>query len=162
MRMDPITIKKTTTSLTIGAFIVVSITGMLLFFDLAAGSIRATHEWMSLLFVLSGLLHVYSHKKALFNYFSNKYLIIIFTVLLSGGLLFISSFNDIYASGAAYKKLINAKLEHLAPIFNANAQEIDVKLKNMGLTLKSRDQSLNDVAIANGMDVHDIIESLLR
>ena len=53
------TIKKITTSLTIRFFLVVSITGILLFIELAPGSIRATHEWMSLLFVLTGLLYVY-------------------------------------------------------------------------------------------------------
>ena len=156
------TIKKTATSLTIGAFIVVSITGMLLFFDLATGSIRATHEWMSLFFALTGLLHVYSHKKALFNYFSNKYLIFMCTVLMLAGFMFVFSLNDIYASGASYKKLINAKLEHLAPIFDTNTNELVVKIKSMGLTIKSTGQSLNDIAKANNMDVHDIIEPLLK
>ncbi len=155
-------IQKIATSLTIGTFIVVSITGTLLFFEISTGSIRATHEWMSLLFVLTGLLHIYSHLKIFSKYFTNKYLYCILTGLILGGVLFASSFNDIYSSGAAFEKIANAKIVHLAPIFNTSPNELVLKLRKVGVTQVSTDLSLNEIAKANSIDVHEIIDTLIR
>ncbi len=155
-------IQKIATSLTIGTFIVVSITGTLLFFEISTGSIRATHEWMSLFFGLSGLLHIYSHQKIFFKYFSDKYLYFILSGLIFGGALFALSFNDIYASGAAFEKITNAKIVHLAPIFNKSPDELVLKLKKGGVTTVSTDLSLNEIAKANNIDVHEIMEPLIR
>ena len=155
-------IQKIATSLTIGTFSVVSITGTLLFFEISTGSIRATHEWMSLLFVLCGLLHIYSHWKIFFIYFSNQYLYFILSGLILGGALFGSSFNDIYSSGAAFEKVTNAKIVHLAPILNTSPDELVLKLRKVGVTTVTTDLSLNEIAKTNNLEVHDIIEPLFK
>jgi len=155
-------IQKISTSLTIGAFIVVSITGLLLFFEISTGSIRATHEWMSLFFALTGLLHIYSHQKIFFRYFSNKYLYLILLGLILGGVLFALSFNDIYSSGAAFEKITNARIVHLAPIFDTSPDELVLKLKKAGVSTVSTELSLNEIAETNNIDVHEIMESLIR
>ena len=155
-------IQKISTSLTIGAFIVVLITGLLLFFDISTGSIRATHEWMSLFFALTSLLHIYSHQKIFVRYFSNKYLYLISTGLILGGVLFAISFNDIYSSGIAFERISKAKIIHLAPIFDTSPDELIFKLKKAGVSTVSTEHSLNEIAETNSIDVHEIMESLIR
>ncbi|WP_370979580.1 hypothetical protein [Agaribacterium sp. ZY112] len=43
-------IRKFYTPLTIGSFLVASASGMLIFFEMGPGSVRATHEWLSVVF----------------------------------------------------------------------------------------------------------------
>ena len=79
-----------------------------------------------------------------------------------GGVLFGSSFNDIYSSGAAFEKVTNAKIVHLAPILNTSPDELVLKLRKVGVTTVSTDLSLNEIAKTNNLEVHDIIEPLFK
>ena len=89
-------------------------------------------------------------------------LYLILSGLILGGILFAMSFNDIYSTGVAFEKITDAKIVHLAPIFDTNPYELVLKLKNAGVSTVSTELSLNEIAEANNMDVHEIMESLIR
>ncbi|TNF37111.1 MAG: hypothetical protein EP329_03990 [Deltaproteobacteria bacterium] len=52
------------TPLTVGAFVLTAGTGLGLFFGLHGGLVQVLHEWLSLAFVLGGLLHFLDHWKS--------------------------------------------------------------------------------------------------
>jgi len=63
-----IPVRKWATPLTIGAFFLMTATGILMFFDIDRGIISGAHEWLSWLF----LIGVAGHVKANFRPFTNS------------------------------------------------------------------------------------------
>ena len=57
-------IRKLSTPIVIGAFIVSAITGVLMFFHLSSGFNKLAHEWLGLVFVGAGLLHIWKNMNA--------------------------------------------------------------------------------------------------
>ena len=57
------------TPLTIGSFILVSVTGLFMFFEIQVGLIKPAHEYLSLVFLACALLHCIVHWKAICNHF---------------------------------------------------------------------------------------------
>lgn len=150
------------TPLTIGTFIIASITGALMFFEVAPGSIRATHEWVSLLFVVAALLHIYTNKQPFIRYFSNRPLLIIVASITGGLSLFALSFNDIYLAEASFQLLTNLETSKLSLILEISYEDLLSKLSTFGITEVNPEQSLYEVAEIYEMDVHDILEQLIQ
>lgn len=54
----PFTMRTWSTPLTIGSFILMSITGVLMFFDIVPGYLSFAHEWFSWAFVIGAGAHI--------------------------------------------------------------------------------------------------------
>jgi len=119
---------KLATPATIGVFIVTSLTGLLLFFEISDGSIRATHEWISIAFVLLAGFHIYNHKKSFVRYFSKEYALPIIIGLIAGGVIFVAAYNDIYAAGEIFDLAVNTKLENVVHVFDISIHEAEETL----------------------------------
>ncbi|MEX5727540.1 hypothetical protein Ga0609869_000893 [Rhodovulum iodosum] len=52
-------VRKFATPLTIGAFLLMSVTGLLMFFHASTMTNKVVHEWVGLIFVAAALLHVF-------------------------------------------------------------------------------------------------------
>ena len=150
------------TPLTIGSFIVASITGVLMFFEIAPGGIRATHEWMSLLFVLAGLMHIYTNKRPFARYFADRPLLIIGSSVAAGGILYMVSFNDIYLAEASFQLLTRIEISRLSSLLDISPDDLRDRLSGLGITAVSSGQSLYDIAQIHDMDDHDILEPLME
>ncbi len=153
---------KLATTLTIGTFCLTALTGVLIFLEITPGGIRATHEWMSLAFVAAGVFHIVTHKTNFFKYFKERYKILIFIVLIAGGIVFASSMNDIYSAGASFEKIVNAKIEYIAPLFDLTPEEMVKKLNHMNLAVSGTSQSLKEIAKANDIETYLILEPLFQ
>ena len=149
------------TPLTIGSFIVASITGVLLFFEIDPSGVRATHEWMSLLFVLAGALHIYTNKRPFTRYFSDRTLFVILGAVVAGGVLYAISFNDIYLAEASYQLLIKTEITQLSTLLGISHDELLNKLSALNITTVQPGQSLDDIAQRYERDVHDVMELLI-
>lgn len=153
---------KLATALTIGTFCLTALTGVLIFLEITPGGIRATHEWMSLAFVAAGLFHIVTHKTNFFKYFKERYKILIFLIFIAGGIIFASSMSDIYSAGASFDKIVNAKIEYVAPLFYLTPEEMVKKLNHMNFEVSADSQSLNEIAKANKVETYLILESLFK
>ena len=149
------------TPLTIGSFIVASITGVLLFFEIDPSGVRATHEWMSLLFVLAGSLHIYTNKRPFARYFSDRTLLVILGSIAAGGILYAISFNDIYLAEASYQLLTKTEIAQLSTLLGISHDELLNKLSALNITTVQPGQSLDDIAQRYERDVHDVMELLI-
>lgn len=149
------------TPLTIGTFIVASLTGVLMFFEIAPGGVRATHEWMSLLFVLAGLLHVYTNRRPLARYFADRTRLIIAASVAAGGVLYVSSFNDTYLAEASFQLLTRIEIRQLSTLLDIGPGDVQDKLRGLGIATVSSEQSLHDIAHVYDRDVHDLLEPLM-
>ena len=74
-------------ALTIGSFIVISLTGILMFFHINIGLVKLAHEWLSWVFVVAAICHAIVHWKLLLGYFRNRAaLAVMVPILVLGGL----------------------------------------------------------------------------
>lgn len=150
------------TPLTIGSFLVASITGVLMFIEVGPGSVRATHEWISMLFVIAGLLHIYTNRQSFVRYLSDKPLLIIAASIAVGGMLFILSFGDVYLAEASYQLLTTIEIGQLLPLLDISHEELLSRISELGIMTVNPEQSLYDVAQLNDIDVHEIMERLIE
>ena len=149
------------TPLTIGSFLIASLTGLLLFIEVPLGGIRPTHEWMSLVFVVACGLHIFTNRKPFARYFSGSTLDLICTVILAGSLLFVLSAGDPYLADASYEMLVELEIRHLPLLLELEGQEIAARIQSLGIAIDSDAQSLRDLAAAADRDEHDILEALI-
>jgi hypothetical protein len=70
MVKDQKKIRMWATPLTIGAFGLSAITGVMIFFRWDVGLVKVAHEWFSWLLVLGGLFHVIGSWQSFVRYFS--------------------------------------------------------------------------------------------
>lgn len=87
-------IQKWATPVTIGAFVVSAVSGVLLFFHLNFGLVRVVHEWGSWFLVIGALFHVIGSWRQFIRYFSKPaawaimaafVLLLIVSLLSTGG-----------------------------------------------------------------------------
>ena len=117
---------------------------------------------MSLLFVLAGLLHIYTNKRPFATYFADRTLLIIAASVAAGGILYTLSFNDIYLAEASFQLLTRIEISQLSPLLDISLNDIEDRLSGLGITTVSSGQSLHDIAQVYDMDVHDILEPLME
>ena len=149
------------TPITIGSFVIASLTGALMFFDIAPGGVRATHEWMSLLFILVVGLHIYTNKRPFLKYFSNNSLLLILASVASGMALYAMSYNDVYMAEEAFQLLTTIETSALLPLLDISHDEFVSKLSTVNITPTDNTLSLAEIAALHGLDTHEILEILI-
>ncbi len=154
--------RKLATSSTIGAFIVASLTGMLLFFEFGPGSIRATHEWISIFFLGAVALHIYANQKPFINYFKRTNAAPLLAGLILGLSIFVAAFDDTYAAEAVFQLTLNSGFEDIVVLFDVNVSDAIDVLRAEGIAIETPAQTISDIAATNGLDVYDVIDPLLE
>lgn len=147
------------TPLTIGSFILVAITGVLMFFHFDTGWNKQAHEWLSWIFLGAIGLHIIANVKPFKKAFSTTKglsLIGVFTLILA------ASFLPIRAGGeppfvAPIRALGSAPLSTVAEIAQVNPEELRHRLQEAGVTMTSDRQSLKDLV---GEDVKKQVQVL--
>ena len=66
-------IRKWSTPLIMGAFLLTALTGLGLFFEVKWGAVKPLHEWLSLTLVLGGVLHGIDHWKGMRNHWAGTW-----------------------------------------------------------------------------------------
>jgi hypothetical protein len=130
------------TPLTIGAFFLVSVTGVLMFFHWDTGLNKTAHEWLGWAFVAGGLAHLTLHfasfKKHLQKPVSAS-IIAIFLVLL--GLSFISLSQQEMGAGGTMRmiadKLADAPLAQVAAVTGQMPDALVATLQNAGVHVQN-------------------------
>lgn len=144
---------KIITPLTLGAFLLSAVTGVLLFFHLDSGANKLVHEWLSWLLLLGAALHITIHAGAIKCYLQSKPGLLIVSACL---LLLALSFLPI-SSGAGkppfarpITALANAPLATLAEVANITPEELNARLSRAGLTPSPEAKTLRDM-VGNGL-----------
>jgi len=148
------------TSLTTAIFLVVSITGVLMFFHLFGAYTEELHEILGLAFVGIALLHVFYNWKGMKRYFTKPLFKASFGIIGVISLVFILSAEE----GPNPKKqlihaVIKAPLATSAPLFNQSETEVLKRLKDAGLDLKIT-TSIGAIAKHNERSPFEVIDLL--
>ena len=139
---------KIITPLTLGAFLLSAVTGVLLFFHLDSGANKLVHEWLSWLLLLGAALHITIHAGAIKSYLQSKPGLLIVAaclVLLALSFLPLSPGAGKPPFARPITALANAPLATLATVANITPDELNTRLKAAGFTPAPGARTLRDV-----------------
>lgn len=145
--------------LTIGAFVVVAVTGILMFFHLNTGLMKLAHEWLGWLFVIGAVAHVAVNWKAFLGYFSRPMgLAIILVLLVLGALSFIPGAKRGRPPFIeAAKALEQSPLNVVAQVVQKSPETLVDGLKAKGLRVPNHQKSIREIAAENQVGSMEIM-----
>lgn len=150
--MNKTVLRSWATPLAISTFIILAVTGILMFFKIETGLIKPFHEWLSWALVTGVVLHTIANWKAFAGYFSRKPAL----VIISAGLIatLFSVFSPASEEGNPRmnmaKAIMSSKLETVAQVAGSNGTELTAKLQQRGFTVKDQNMTIRQIATSNG------------
>ena len=132
------------TPLTIGAFLLMAVTGILMFFHLDTGLNKEAHEWLGWAMVLGVAAHVIANWSAFARHFSQplaKVLVGLFAAVLIGS-FFIQPEEGGSPAGVAINALTSAPIARVAALQGEAPDAVVGRLKAAGFVVGSADQTI--------------------
>lgn len=153
-RRKPFGLRTWSTPLTIGSFLLMAVTGGLMFFDVVPGYVSFAHEWFSWFFLIGAGGHIAVNIRPMKRHLESSWgraSVALFTVAL---VLSTFSFGHITApqlKWPVFGALVQAPLSALAGVKRTDAVDIVTKLERHGITA-TPEQSIEDLAARNDVD----------
>ncbi len=152
------------TPITVGAFLVSAITGVLMFFHLEMPLNKLAHEWLSWILLIGAMLHITIHFSGFKRYFSiNKsgLIIGIFTLTLLLSFIPIEGKKREPPFVHPIELLTKAPISTLAIIAQVSPEMMLERLQKVGFDAKSGQQSIEDLVGNNFRKKARLLEKLL-
>lgn len=150
------------TPLTIGAFLLSAVTGVLMFFHVDTGLNKVAHEWLGWALVAGVLLHAFVNFGGFKRHFGTKQgkaLIGLFALLLVLSFAPVGGEKGGPPRLAPARALANASIATLAEVARVTPEQMLERVKAEGLQPVSAQQSLGELV---GNDMHRQVEVLAR
>jgi len=154
------------TPVTIGSFVLVAVTGLLMFFELSdVGFVKPAHEFLSLSFVAGSLFHIYANWKPLLNHLrqrKGRVIVGAFVLMTLIVLLPLAPKNNPH-DGARKSEavLLNASLPVLAALTNQDEAKLTSSLQSAGIPVNSK-ESIQALALQAHQDPHHVLQIALQ
>lgn len=156
--------KSWATPLAAGTFIILAVTGILMFFKISVGYIKPVHEWLSWVMVIGVVFHTIANWKSFTSYFSKKPSL----TIIGAGLIitvlsvFMPSANNGNPGMKMIKALGTAKIETIADMAGQNSAAIINKLQNKGISEAETSMSVKEIAAVNGKKEKDVLWAIFE
>jgi hypothetical protein len=140
------TFRESATPLTIGSFLLIAITGVLMFFHLDSGLNKLAHEWLGWAMIAAVGLHAIVHVKSFQRHFKRPAalaLIGAFVVLLATSFISPGGKADKPPHVLAAQAVLDAPLENVAALAHKDTQTLLAELQAAGFAADSG-RSLHD------------------
>lgn len=143
-------IRDVATSYTTLVFLVVGISGVMMFFKFNDMLVKELHEILGLVFVVAALLHVFVNWKSMKTYFSKKTFIVasIITLAVSSVFIYQSSDKGDNPKMVMIQKVLDAPLADSFKLLNGNYDKAIGKLKAQNITISDQ-KSIKAIAQEN-------------
>ncbi len=158
---NELALREWATPLTMGAFALSAITGIMLFFKMQLGLIKPVHEWLSWLLVIGSVFHLVANRHVLVKYVSRplgKGILIFFLVLICVSVVPFGSQQREHPLKRISTSLTQAPLSAVARIANHKPDEAANILSSNGINIESADQTIQDIAMQNGKNPLRILD----
>lgn len=141
------------TSITIGAFALMAVTGMLMFFHFDTGLNKLTHEWLGWAMVAGTGLHIAVNWSAFKRYFvssaTGRSIIAVFAVVLLFSFMPLGGNTGAPSPVLAMNAIARAPISSVAPLTGRSTDEIVQALQQAGLAVGGPEATIASVAGAN-------------
>ncbi|MGB8247638.1 MAG: DUF4405 domain-containing protein [Chlorobium sp.] len=157
--------KSWATPLAIGSFIILAVTGLLMFFKIEGGYIKPVHEWLSWLMVAGVVLHTVANWKAFLSYFSKipAVSIISVAVVVTALAVFMPASRE---GGNPKMKMMksieSARLETVAELAGKESGEIIATLAGNGISVSDPSMTIRQIAKANQKKEMEVLGLVFR
>lgn len=137
-----------TTPITAGAFLILAVTGVFMFFHAAPGLAKEAHEWVSWIFLAAAALHLAVNFSAFKQYLAQRKaqaLLGVFALALLVSFAPIGGGSGEPPYVAPLRSLGKAPLTTLAQVAQISPEQAVERLKQEGLAVQSAQQSLSEL-----------------
>jgi len=147
------TIKTIATSYTAVVFLVIAISGLMLYFKIFDDAVGKLHEDIGLVFATVALLHVVGNWNAMKNYFDKKIFLsaVAIITLISGVYIYqeLSGEKKEHPGKAVTGKVLNASLEDISvPVFQIEYEKAIISLEKKGIKVED-EITIKEIANSN-------------
>ncbi len=136
------------TPLVIGAFLLLTVTGVLMFFHLDSGLNKVVHEWLSWVLVIGVGLHLLLNLPAVKRYLSQttaRWVIGGFALMLALSFVPVGGSRAEPPFAAPIHAMAQAPLPVLAQVIGLSADDVRTRLQSAGYAVAGEQLSLQDV-----------------
>lgn len=136
------------TPLTIGAFLLMAVTGVLMFFHLDIGLNKAAHEWLGWAMVAGVVCHSIANWPAFKRHLGRRtglVIIGVFALLLAGSFAVQPPQQGGNPAVRAGKAVLNAPVRTVAALSNQTPEALIATLRSAGFQVESAEQTLISV-----------------
>lgn len=156
-------IRDIATSFTTMTFLVISMSGVMMFFHFFDKSVKELHEILGLVFVVAACLHVIMNWKSMRNYFSKKIFIsaLLIISIISGVFISKNLSSEENPKVVLMQKVLNAPLSDSFKLLSGDYDKAIKKLKEQNI--KNLDaKSIKDIAKSNKTSPFRIISIITK
>lgn len=141
-------LRKYATQTTTALSVVVGVTGVMMFFDVAKHQVEGMHEWLGMAFAAVAILHVLRHRAAFMAMLGQPRMRVLFAAAAVAAALFVILTPPRQGNPMrdASRLLTSAPLEEVAPLLDISADELAARLHTQGTG-----QSMEAIAQARGV-----------
>lgn len=143
------------TPIVIGTSVVVSISGVMMFFHLGERFVKAAHEWVGIAFAVGMLLHIYTHWRPFKQYFSQRVAnaILVLCLAVTTGFVVASLGGNSKKERPPFRQIVmtveQAPLSSVAALLDQSPLEVSQRLQQAGITVSGDNPTLMDIARSN-------------
>lgn len=150
--------KKYATTPVIALFLIVSFTGMMLFFHFGGSSSKVIHEWLGIAFIVFGLLHALANWKPFAKYFGGlKGIAIGLMIMIPVGFMVAAPSSGQPPIKAVFMKVMKAPLPNVAALSGMDTEELAKQIQGKGYEVNSLTDSLETIAKANNKSPMELL-----
>lgn len=141
-----------------GVFLVVSITGVLMFFMVESFSMNAVHAWVGMGFVLVGVYHLIKNFSPFKSYMKHTSSTIILLLIIVGSIWYIKPIDDglVSPKKSMMKAIFTQPLSTVCIFFNKDVDKAMINMSSKGVIIKDSNQTLKQIAKQNNKDMKKI------
>ena len=153
--------KTLATSLTTALFLVIGISGIMIYFDLFKGNVKDLHEILGLAFVIAVIFHLFFNWKQMKNYFNKKAFLstALITSIITTGFILSSLYKSPSPKGVVLKSMMNTPITNALNVLDIEYDKAVQTLKNKNITLTKED-TLVSIAKKGNLHPFEVISIL--
>lgn len=143
------------TTFTVGLFIVSTVSGVFLFFQIASPTFHGMHEWLSMVLIVPVGLHLWKNWTGFSGYFKRKSIYMPLAASIIAGFVFAyPSLSTSSSGGNPLRATVHAvqggTITQVAPLYKLTPEALKARLQAKGYTVTSLDQPIAEIAEASG------------
>lgn len=143
-------------------FLVVGLSGLLMFFHLFDGYTEVVHEFLGVFFVVCAIFHIILNWKALKLHFKKGVFVpTSLAVFLISVIFIVQQYFNPKVDTMLLDKIIKAPINDVFKVLNVDSAEVDKRLEVNGMTIKGA-KTIEEIWINNDTDPEVVIDLIVE
>lgn len=161
---NPGFLKKNATQLVVPLSIIVSITGLMMFFHIAQDSIEGAHEWLGIAFMVAIGLHMARNFKPMLNVIKTNRAkaFIAIAIIVLGAFVFTPKSKGENPFKQTTTLLMSAKISDAAPVFGLSNEEMTKRLSAVAGTAVTGQDSIQSIATKSKHNPVELLGAVVK